>query len=85
MVPLLLGGCGVTAERGPRIHGLTPEQLGRLGARIHKNPDRAERYLDEAGVTASQFEDAVRKVSSESDLAGRYREAFDRERKQGTS
>lgn len=82
---VVVSGCGVAAERGPRIQGLTPEELGRLGARIHENPARAERYLREAGLTSSEFEKAVRDVSAESDLARRYREAFDRERDSLTS
>lgn len=77
-VAVLLSGCGAPAERGPRIHGLTPEQLGALGARIHHKPNRADTYLEEEGITRDQFEAAVQRVSSESDLAHRYRKAFDR-------
>lgn len=83
-VSVVLGGCGVV-ERGPRIHGLTPEQLGQLGARIHHKPERADRYLKEADLTRDQFEAAVREVSSESDLAHRYRRAFDRTLEELTS
>lgn len=78
VLTVFLGGCGITAERGPRIHGLTPEQLGALGARIHHNPQRADTYLEEEGITRDQFEAAVQRVSTESDLARRYRKAFDR-------
>ncbi len=56
--------------------GLSPEELGELGAKIKKNPKDAEKLLSEKGLTEQQFEQAVRKVSESPDQSKRYAEAY---------
>lgn len=63
-------------------HDMTPEQLGELGAKIQKEPDQADKYLSEHGLTRDTFEAAIRKVTEDPDASKRYAEAF---RKSGGS
>ena len=81
---LLLGGlavaaCGanddVPAEAGAAAE-LSAEELGRLGARIEQEPERAEAILEEAGLTWEELETAVRAISADAGKARRYAEAF---------
>ena len=55
---------------------LTPEQLGTLGAKIRKDPNRAEQILAEHNMTAESFEQAVRKVTEDPAASKRYAVAF---------
>lgn len=54
----------------------TPEKLGRIGAAVDQNPDRMEAILKEHDLTVEEFESAVNRVSSDPELAKRYREGF---------
>lgn len=54
----------------------TPEELGRLGAAIKKQPDNAQQLLTEAGLTTTTFENAIREVSSDPEKSRRYAAAF---------
>ena len=80
---LLVAGLAVAAcatDEGPREAGaaaeFSPEELGRLGARIEQEPERAEAILEEAGLTWEELETAVRAVSADAGKARRYAEAF---------
>ncbi|HEY0590758.1 MAG TPA: hypothetical protein VGF40_03250 [Thermoanaerobaculia bacterium] len=55
---------------------LTPEELGKLGAELKKNPDRADQILTERGLDAKSFETAIRKVSEDPEASKRYAAAY---------
>ena len=55
---------------------ITPEELGDLGARIRQDPARAEEFLSERGLTYESYEQAIRGVSEDGDLARRYSDAL---------
>ena len=55
---------------------LTPEQLGELGAQIHRHPADAEKILSGRGLTPEAFEKAIRDVAQNPDAARRYRDAY---------
>ncbi len=57
---------------------LTPEELGELGAKIRKTPDRAGELLRERGLTEKTFETQIRKVTEDPDASKRYAEAYKR-------
>jgi len=55
---------------------LTPEQLGELGAQIHRHPADAQKLLAEHHLTPEAFEKAIRDVAQNPDAARRYRDAY---------
>ena len=57
---------------------LTPEQLGELGASIHKHPTEGAKILSDRGLTQEQFERAIRQVSSDPEASKRYAAAYKR-------
>jgi hypothetical protein len=57
---------------------LTPEQLGELGASIHKHPSEGAKLLADHGLTEAQFERAIRQVSSDPAASKRYTAAYKR-------
>src|SRR3954453_6437946 len=57
---------------------LTPEQLGELGASIHKHPSDGTKILSDRGLTKEQFERAIRQVSSDPAASKRYAAAYKR-------
>jgi hypothetical protein len=57
---------------------LTPEQLGELGASIHKHPSEGTKILSDRGLTQEQFERAIRQVSSDPEASKRYTAAYKR-------
>jgi hypothetical protein len=57
---------------------LTPEQLGELGASIHKHPSEGMKILSDRGLTQDQFERAIRQVSSDPEASKRYAAAYKR-------
>jgi len=57
---------------------LTPEQLGELGASIHKHPSDGTKILADRGLTQEQFERAIRQVSSDPEASKRYAAAYKR-------
>jgi hypothetical protein len=65
-----------TAAEPVDARELPPDELGRIGARLHAAPDDAETILEEEGVTWEDFQAAVREVSADVDAARRYSEAF---------
>lgn len=74
----IAAGCGGTdGDRAGAEAGLTAAELGELGGRIYVEPARAEELLDEAGLTAEEFEIRIREVSSDPEVAREYTEAFD--------
>ena len=68
------GSTAVTASAPP----LTPEQLGELGASIHKHPSDGLKLLADRGLTQQQFERAIRHVSSDPEASKRYAAAYKR-------
>ncbi|MGH9341526.1 MAG: hypothetical protein ACRD1R_18565 [Acidobacteriota bacterium] len=70
LVPVL-AGCD------SKVKDLTPEELGALGSEIYSEPGRVDEILEKAGLSREEFDEAVRQVSSDSELAGRYRESFE--------
>jgi hypothetical protein len=60
----------------PEAGEWSPEELGRLGGRIHAEPERADEILAEAGLTGEQLEVRVREVTADPDAARAYAEAF---------
>lgn len=80
---LLAGALGMAAcDRGDDespaagAADFSAEELGRLGAELDQEPERAEAILEDAGITWEEFEAAVREVSADSEEARRYAEAF---------
>lgn len=72
-VAALAGGCaGGEAEPDE----LSAAELGRLGGRIHQEPERADEILAEAGLTAEDLEERVREVTADPDAARVYAEGF---------
>lgn len=55
---------------------LTPEQLGELGARMRKDPARAQEILTRHGLDQESFEKAIRDVTENPDASKRYAEAY---------
>jgi len=55
---------------------LTPEDLGRIGAKIKRHPKEANQILSERGLTEHSFEQAVRKVAENPDQSKRYAAAY---------
>lgn len=55
---------------------LTPEELGELGAKIRKTPDRANELLRERGLTEQTFETEIRKVTEDPAASKRYADAY---------
>ncbi len=55
---------------------MSPEQLGILGAQIQKEPTRADELLAQHGLDRESFEQAIRKVSQNSEASKRYAAAF---------
>lgn len=68
------GSAAVTASGT----SLTPEQLGELGASIHKHPSEGTKILSDRGLTQEQFERAIRQVSSDPEASKRYAAAYKR-------
>lgn len=54
----------------------SPEELGRLGAEIQKNPSEAGRLLSAAGHTEASFASAIREVTENQESSRRYTAAF---------
>jgi hypothetical protein len=57
---------------------LTPEQLGELGAKMRKDPARAQELLTQHGLTEETFEKAIRDVTEDPAASKRYAEAYRR-------
>ena len=55
---------------------LTPEQLGELGAKIRKNPDRTAELLREHGLDEKSYEAEIRTVTENADASKRYAAAY---------
>jgi len=51
---------------------LTPEQLGALGAKIRREPSRADELLQQHGLTRAAFEKQIRDVTENVESAQRY-------------
>jgi hypothetical protein len=56
--------------------GMTPEQLGALGAEIRKDPSTADELLQKHGLTRQTFEKAIRDVTENAEESRRYAEAY---------
>jgi ABC-type enterochelin transport system substrate-binding protein len=57
---------------------LTPEELGELGAKIRKTPERANEILRDRGLTEKSFETEIRKVTEDPEASKRYAAAYKR-------
>jgi hypothetical protein len=57
---------------------LTPEELGEIGAKIRKTPDRANEILRDRGLTEKTFETEIRKVTEDPEASKRYAAAYKR-------
>ena len=55
----------------------SPEELGRLAARIKQQPDNAKKLIADHGLTEEQFEDAIRKTAEDPEKARAYARAFE--------
>lgn len=84
-----LGACGRSDDAGDpaaasstaatgaeAAAGLSPEELGALGARLDREPERATDLLAAEGLSWEAYELAVRRVSADADQARLYSEAF---------
>lgn len=57
---------------------LTPEELGELGAKIRKTPERANEILRDRGLDQKSFETEIRKVTENPEASKRYAAAYKR-------
>jgi hypothetical protein len=55
---------------------MTPEQLGELGARIKKEPSRAQELLSAHGLDDQSFEKEIRKITQDPVASKRYAAAY---------
>jgi hypothetical protein len=92
VVLLAFAGCGAKDKQAANKSGepsqtqqvatnatpLTPEELGELGAKIRKTPDRANEILRERGLNEKSFETEIRKVTEDPDASKRYAAAYKR-------
>lgn len=54
----------------------SPEALGRIGAELAEDPARTRAVLAQAGLTWEDYEEAVRAVAADVELARRYEQAY---------
>ena len=59
------------------VTATSPEELGRLAARIKQQPDDAKKLIADHGLTEEQFEDAIRKTAEDPAKAREYAKAFE--------
>lgn len=69
---------GTATTQAAAATPITPEELGELGAKIRKTPDRAGELLRERGLTEKTFETEIRKVTEDPDASKRYAAAYKR-------
>ena len=69
---------GTTQQQASAATPMTPEDLGELGAKIRKSPDRADELLRERGLTEKTFETEIRKVTENPAASKRYAAAYKR-------
>ena len=86
----LAGGCGQDkkneaasagepqAQVATKAATLTPEELGELGAKIRKTPERSNELLQERGLTEKTFEAEIRKVTEDPEASKKYAAAYKR-------
>ena len=81
----ILQGCGkhekqtsaeTTNPAAVSAGSTSPEDLGRIGAEIRKQPQDASKILTSHGMTEETFEAAVRKVGESPEASKRYAAAF---------
>lgn len=77
-VLVMVAGCGFKTTNG----GLSPEELGRIGAMIDENPNQMKDILGRFNLTEDKFRRAVREVSENPELARRYHQAFRKAKEQ---
>lgn len=56
--------------------GVSPETLGKIGAKINENPAKMGAILSRHNLTEKEFRRAIREVSADPALSRRYHEAF---------
>jgi ABC-type enterochelin transport system substrate-binding protein len=94
VVLLAFAGCGAKDKQAASTTGaatpqtqvatnaaatsLTPEELGELGAKIRKTPERANEILRDRGLTEKTFETEIRKVTEDPEASKRYAAAYKR-------
>lgn len=71
--PATSGSSAATASSAATV---TPEELGELGAKIEKQPDRAGELLSAKGLDEKSFEQEIRKVTENPEASKRYAEAY---------
>ncbi|HEV7241692.1 MAG TPA: hypothetical protein VGQ36_20840 [Thermoanaerobaculia bacterium] len=85
MLLALAGGCNQKDQQTANVESsqsevtakaLTPEELGELGAKIRKNPDRTAELLRDHGLTEKSFEVEIRKVTENPEASKRYAAAY---------
>ena len=70
------GGSPAAQSANASQTNLSPEQLGELGAKIEKSPDKANELLGEHGLTQKDFEQQIRKVTEDLQASMRFAEAY---------
>lgn len=56
-----------------------PEELGRIGARIAKEPKKADQIIAAAGMTREQFEATIRQISASPEQSREYARGYEEE------
>jgi hypothetical protein len=59
--------------------GKNPEELGRIGARIAKEPKKADEIITDAGMTREQFEATIRQISANPEQSREYARGYEAE------
>ena len=59
-------------------HEMSPEDLGELGARIEREPDKAKELLSEHGLDEKSFEAEIRKITEDPEASKRYAAAYEK-------
>jgi hypothetical protein len=76
MAALTVAGCAGEGDTGGAAAELSPAELGRLGGRIHAEPERTAEILAEAGLTEEELAARVGEVTADPDAARAYAQGF---------
>lgn len=79
---LLLWGCDTDTESVDLTDDsgtVTVAELGRIGARVYLEPDRAEEIVEAAGLTPEAFEDHIRSITNDRGRSLTYARSFEAE------
>lgn len=74
-----------TTDHKEAAAGTDPDTLGRVGARIQQQPERADRILREAEMAGGTFTRALRNISRDPDASRAYTRSFQQTLRSGST